>query len=291
MLIRTTHLFCLIATLACANSAMAQAVPLDDAEMGQVWGQAMMELTNTSAGGQDFSRITLNADVALSANFKEMQLGKYNAAIEGTGYDIDIKALQFGRNPDVVPVGGDAVKDRVVRITNPYFEFVYKNGSDSATREVIGMRMGFQGIDGYLGTQIRSLSGSVKAGIAGVPVVTTTTTTDPDTGVTTTTTTSTPTVMAFDSGTGTKRSDGTAAGTINPVLLSTVGEFKLGNADGATRDFFIGVQSQDVTYPTVAGVDAPTAGAGFWLNMRDRVSGTVGDMPANQLRPAAAVKW
>ena len=270
---------------------MAQAVPLDDAEMGQVWGQAMLEMTNTSAAGQDFTRIKLNADIGLNANFKEMQLGKYNAAVQGTGYDIDIKALQFGRNPLVVPVGGDAAADRIVRITNPFFEFVYKNGADAANREVIGMRLGFEGISGYLGTQIRSLSGSIKADIAGVPVVTTTTTTDSVTGAVTTTTTSTPTVVAFDSGTATKRSDGTAAGTINPVKLSTVGEFKLGNADGATRDFFIGVQSQEVAYPTVSGVGSPAAAAGFWLNMRDRVSGTVGDMPANQLRPAAAVKW
>lgn len=268
MLNRTNHLFCFVAALLSANVAMAQAVPLDDGELGQVWGQAMLELANTSVAGQDFSRITLNADVGFSANFKEMQLGKYAAANNGTGYDIDIKALQFGRNPDVVPVGGDAVKDRIVKITNPYFEFVYKNGADAANREVIGMRMGFEGISGYLGTQIRSLSGSIKADI-----------------------TSGASVVAFDSGTGTKRSDGTAAGTVNPVLLSTVGEFKLGNTEGATRDFFIGVQSQDVTYPDVAGASSPTAAAGFWLNMRDRVSGTVGDMPANQLRPAAAVKW
>ena len=168
-----------------------------------------------------------------------MQLGKYNAATQGTGYDIDIKALQFGRNPDVVPVGGNAAADRIVRITNPYFEFVYKNSADAANREVIGMRLGFEGISGYLGTQIRSLSGSVKADI-----------------------TSGASVIAFDSGTGTKRSDGTAAGTVNPVLLSSVGEFKLGNAEGATRDFFIGVQSQEVAYPTVSGVPTPSAAAG-----------------------------
>lgn len=288
MLNRTTHSFCFIATLLCANCAMAQAVPLDDAELGQVWGQAMLELTNTSSGGQDFSRITLNADVALSANLKEMRLGGYNRDVMGTGYDIDLKALQFGRNPEGTPSNSP---DRIVKITNPYFEFVYKNSANSATREVIGMRLGFEGISGYLGTQIRSLSGSIRADIAGVPVTTTTTTTDPITGVVTTTTTSTPSVVAFDSGTGTKRSNGTAAGTVNPVLLSTVGEFKLGNAAGPTRDFFIGVQSQDVTYPTVVGVTTPTAAMGFWLNMRDRVAGTVGDMPANQLRPAAAVKW
>lgn len=258
---RTTRLFCLIATLLCANAALAQAVPLDDSELGDVWGQALLELSNVSSGGQDFSRITLNADINLSANFKEMRLGQYAAANNGTGADIDIKALQFGRNPDVVPVGGNRELDRTVRIVNPYFEFVYKNGPDAATREVVGMRMGFEGASGYLGTQIRSLSGSLKADIVNA---------DGSKGA------------ALDV-TG-SRTD--AAG-----VLQTIGQLQLGNADGPTRDFFIGVQSQSVAYTAVGGISAPTAAAGFWLNMRDRVTGTIGDMPANQLRPAAAVKW
>jgi len=258
---RTTHLFCLIAALLCANAAQAQAVPLDDAELGGVWGQALLELANTNSSDLDFSRITLNADVRLSANFKEMRLGQYAAANNGTGADIDIKALQFGRNPLVVPVGGDQQLDRVVRITNPYFEFVYKNGPDAANREVVGMRLGFEGASGYLGTQIRSLSGSINAAIINAD--------------------GTPGTALDVTG---KRTD--AAG-----VLPTVGQFKLGDATGPTRDFFIGVQSQDVAYTAVGGISAPTAAAGFWMNMRDRVTGTIGDMPANQLRPAAPVRW
>lgn len=261
MLNRTAHLVCCIAALLCVSAARSQVVPMDEEQLGQVWGQALLELNNTSSGGQDFSRVTLNADVSLSANFKEMRLGQYAAASNGTGYDIDIKALQFGRNPDVVPVGGDRNLDRTVRITNPYFEFVYKNGADAANREVVGMRMGFEGISGYLGTQIRSFSGSIKADVTNAD--------------------GTPGTALDVTG---KRTD--AAG-----VIQTIGQFKLGNVDGPTRDFFIGVQSQAVAYTAVGGVSAPTAAAGFWMNMRDRVSGTVGDMPANQLRPAAAVKW
>lgn len=257
----TIRLFCLTATLLCAGVAQAQAVPLDDGQLGEVWGQALLELNNATVDGKDFSRITLNADISLSANFKEMRLGQYAAANNGTGADIDIKALQFGRNPLVLPPGGDQQLDRVVRITNPYFEFVYSGGADAANRQVVGMRMGFEGASGYLGTQIRSLSGSVNAAIinadgsVGTPLNVTGSRTD-------------------------------AAG-----VLPTIGQFQLGNADGPTRDFFIGVQSQAVAYTAVGGISAPTAAAGFWLNMRDRVTGTIGDMPANQLRPAAAVKW
>jgi hypothetical protein len=258
---RTTQLLCSIAALVCANAAHAAPVALDEGQMDGVWGQAILDLANTSANGLDFSRITLNADISLSANFKELRLGQYAAAANGTGADIDIQALQFGRNPLVVPVGGDANRDRVVKITNPYFEFVYKNAADPANREVVGMRLGFGGATGYLGTQMRSLSGSLNAAIVNAD--------------------GTPGTALDITG---KRFD--AAG-----VLPTIGQLQLGNAEGPTRDFFIGVQSQDVAYTANGGISSPAAQAGFWLNMRDRVTGTIGDMPANQLRPAAPVKW
>lgn len=258
---RTLQLLCSIAALVCANAAHAAPVALDEGQMDGVWGQAMLDLVNTSANGLDFSRITLNADISLSANFKELRLGQYAAVANGTGADIDIQALQFGRNPLVVPAGGDANLDRVVKITNPYFEFVYKNAADPANREVVGMRLGFGGASGYLGTQIRSLSGSLNAAVINAD--------------------GTPGVALDVTG---KRFD--AAG-----VLPTIGQFQLGNLEGPTRDFFIGVQSQEVAYTANGGISAPAAQAGFWMNMRDRVTGTIGDMPANQLRPAAPVKW
>lgn len=261
MIKRTIQLLCSIVALVCANAAHAEPVALDDGQMGGVWGQAMLDLANTSSNGLDFSRITLNADISLSANFKELRLGQYAAAANGTGADIDIQALQFGRNPLVVPPGGDANLDRVVKITNPYFEFVYKNAADPANREVVGMRLGFGGASGYLGTQMRSLSGSLAAAIVNAD--------------------GTPGTALDITG---KRFD--AAG-----VLPTIGQLQLGNLEGPTRDFFIGVQSQDVAYTASGGISSPMAQAGFWLNMRDRVTGTIGDMPANQLRPAAAVKW
>jgi hypothetical protein len=257
---QTLQLLCSIAALVCATAAHAEPVALDDSQMGGVWGQAMLDLTNASSGGLDFSRITLNADISLSANFKELRLGQYAAAANGTGADIDIQALQFGRNPLIVPPGGDANADRVVKITNPYFEFVYNN-ADPVSRQVVGMRLGFGSASGYLGTQIRSISGSLNAaiinadGTAGTPLVV-----------------------------NGKRTD--AGG-----VLPTIGQFQLGDATGPTRDFFIGVQSQAVAYTATSGLVSQTAQPGFWLNLTDRVTGTIGDMPANQLRPAAPVKW
>ena len=255
----TIHTLGLLATLLCAPGAYAQGMHLNDGQLSQVWGQALVELVNTSALGYDFTRITLNADISLSANLKNVRLGEYAAARNGpangfgAGADIDIQALQFGRN-----VLGDSESDRYVRATNPYFEIVYKQAANAAKREVVGMRMGFEGMDGLLGTQIRSLSGTLRADLA-----------------------SGTNVINFDSASAAfiESADGKRWNANG--LLSTVGTLKLGNSSGPTRDFFLGIQTENVMYPTVAGISSQQAAAGFWLNLRDRVSGVVGALPSN----------
>jgi len=65
----------------------------------------------------------------------KVRLGEYGyAARNATGADIDIGLLRFGRSD-----GTEA--QRVVNISDPYFEFVYNNTADAATREVVGMRL------------------------------------------------------------------------------------------------------------------------------------------------------
>lgn len=227
-----------------ATGARAQGVPLDDTQLSGVWGQALLTLTNTSLNGLDFSRITLGADVQLSANLTNVRLGEYSYATRnGTGADIDIGLLHFGRSD-----GTDA--QRVVNITDPYLEFVYKNVGDATTREVVGMRLGFGGIQGDIGVQLNSVSGSllIDAGANGI-------------------------VDSHNDALGGKRWDGTACGASTCALaLSQINALTAGNADGPSRDFFISVLKQAVQFPTVNGGPATDqALQGFWLNWRDRL--------------------
>jgi len=91
-------LLCLSLALSGAQLARAQGKPIGDEELSDVWGQALFSLTNSSDGTYDFSRITLNADIKLNANLGGMRLGEYTSTIRnGTGADIDIAKLQFGR--------------------------------------------------------------------------------------------------------------------------------------------------------------------------------------------------
>jgi hypothetical protein len=256
----------LLAAFAFAAMALGPAAhagglqPMDDEQMSEVYGQALLTLTNTSLNGLDFSRITLGADIQLNANFTNVRLGEYSyTARNGTGADIDIGALRFGRSD-----GTEA--QRVVNITDPYFEFVYKNTGDASTREVVGMRLGFGGISGDVGIAMNSVSGSllINAGAAG-------------------------TIDSHNDPLGGKRWDGTAcsAGTTCPLALSQVNLLTAGDANGASRDFFISVLKQAVQFPAVNGVTSDKALEGFWLNWRDRLlaSRINGSTPPNLPKP------
>jgi hypothetical protein len=242
----------LAACLAVALPAHGQGVRLADQDLSEVWGQALLNLTNTSLNGYDFSRITLGADIQLNANFSNVRLGEYSyTARNGTGADIDIGLLRFGRSD-----GTEA--QRTVNITDPYFEFVYKNTGDAATREVVGMRLGFGGIQGDLGVQLNSVSGSllINAGAQAID--------------------------SHNDPLGGKRWDGTScAAGLCPIALSQIGTLTAGDANGASRDFFISVLKQAVQFPTLnaaVGASDPAL-AGFWLNWRDRLSASSINQP------------
>jgi hypothetical protein len=87
------------AALLCAASASAQLRPLSEQELSTTRGQGLLVLTNSNYGGFDFTRIALGADVTLNASFRNIRLGEYNTAPRnGTGADIDMPLLQFGRS-------------------------------------------------------------------------------------------------------------------------------------------------------------------------------------------------
>jgi hypothetical protein len=259
---RRTAIASLCAALwACGGAAHAQGQRLSDGELSEVSGQALLNLTNTQLNGLDFTRITLGADIQLSANLGQVRLGEYAwAPRNGTGADIDIGLLRFGRSD-----GTEA--QRTVSIADPYFEFVYRNSADAATREVVGMRLGFGSIRGELGVQLNSISGSllIDAGAAG-------------------------TIDSRNDPLGGKRWDGTvcAGGGACGLALGALGSLTAGDANGPSRDLFISVLKQAVQFPSVhPGLGAPErALEGFWMNWRDRVSAPgAGAPPPNLPKP------
>ena len=237
-------------TLACAlfvGSAHAQSKPglkpLDDAELAGVWGQALLDLTNTSQGGYDFSRITLNADITMSSSLNGLVLGTHP---DGTS-DINISTLNFGRSD-----ASDA--QRTVAITNPYFEWVY-SGTGTANSQVVGMRIGFGGISGDVGLMMNTVSGSLSLS---TPSGQATAVGSQQTSLTTTTgaTIALNQIGGVTAGT----SDGASRDFFLSILKSAV---------------------TYPTTPGLAA--PATAQAGFWLNWTDRLNAlnTTGTVPPN----------
>jgi hypothetical protein len=256
-----TTLVCLSLLFPVAALAQSQAPrtlqPLSDSELSGVSGQGLFSVSNSSLNGFDFTRISLDADVNLNANLSNIRLGQYTyAQRNGTGADIDINTLNFGRSD------GSAA-NRLVQITNPYLEFVYQDGNASGAgagqRQIVGMRLGFDGISGDIGTKIASLSGSIliNGGAAG----------SVDSNL--------------DPGGG-KRWDGSCSGCA--LSLSQVGAVKAGDASGPSRDFWISMLKTPVQFQAAPGTAAPAvAQAGIWLNWRDKLSALnlTGTVPLN----------
>ena len=244
ILLRSALVATFAATIGCAP-AHALGVPMDDQQLSDTWGQALLDLTNTTQGGYDFSRLTLNADITLSTTLTGLKLGTQT---NGTS-DIDISTLSFGRS-DL----GDAA--RTVDITNPYFEWVYSGAAGSANRQVVGMRIGFGGIAGNVGLLMNTVSGSLA--------------------------------ISTDSGLATSngaQSTSLTCGTSCSIPLNQVGGVVAGDANGASRDFFLSILKTALTYPTTdPAVGAPAQSqAGFWLNWTDRLKAinTTGIVPPN----------
>lgn len=245
-------LICLSASFVFCVSATAESLELSEQELADVSGQGLTILSNSSYNGLDFSRITLNADLTLNANFKNIILGQYSyAPNNGLGADINMPALQFGRSD------GTAAQ-RLVQISNPYMEFVYNNAGGVGNSQVVGLRVGFDGISGDIGMRLASLSGSmlVDGGAAGI----------------------------LDSNTGSgKRWDGSCpAGGAGCLALSQLGGVTAGNAAGPSRDFWISMLSAPVQFQAAAGMPQPSvAQSGAWLNFRDRLTAIIGSLPPN----------
>ncbi|GAB2879417.1 hypothetical protein GCM10027277_55890 [Pseudoduganella ginsengisoli] len=249
---------CTFCTTGLMTAAHAQLRPMSEEDLSQVHGKGLVEMSNTSYGGFDFSRAALDADITLSANIRNTRLGEYTVTgRNGLGADIDMPLLQFGRSD-----GADA--NRLVHISNPYIEFVYKSGNDGKPREVVGMRIGFDAISGDVGIKLNTLSGSMR--VTGTAADGSTIAMDTRTDV---------------AGFG-KRWDGACTGSC--LQMSQVGAVTAGDASGPSRDFWISMLKTGVQFAPGANGQAPDmAQAGVWLNWRDKLTAltTNGVTPPN----------
>ncbi|NUF15246.1 hypothetical protein [Acinetobacter lactucae] len=144
----------------CFSSAYAAStlVPMSDAELSATRGQALMSMSyvaptdsanleklRDSNSNVGFYKLGLDADLELNANIKKLQLGCGGA--NGAGAcDIDIDNLSLSGLSDT----NDGRASSSAKLTNPFIEFAIKNPNSASTREVAGVRLSAESIQGLL---------------------------------------------------------------------------------------------------------------------------------------------
>ncbi|WNY32361.1 hypothetical protein Q4S33_08065 [Acinetobacter calcoaceticus] len=144
----------------CFSSAYAAStlVPMSDSELSATRGQALMSMSyiaptdsanleklRDSNSNVGFYKLGVDADLELNANIKKLQLGCGGA--NGAGAcDIDIDNLSLSGLSDT----NDGRASSSAKLTNPFIEFAIKNPNSASTREVAGVRLSAESIQGLL---------------------------------------------------------------------------------------------------------------------------------------------
>ena len=151
-------------------------VSLNDEELSAVQGQALYSLNRQEQDGLSFYTLSMEADIALNANIKNLQLGcggtNSSAAGKNGMCDLDIQDFSFGcianssgqcitlpksdsrqANGIVQETSlGDKVQSQMkdFNLKNPFFQFAIKDADKASTREVMGLRIGAAQAEGPL---------------------------------------------------------------------------------------------------------------------------------------------
>lgn len=223
--------------------------------MSEVNAQGLFILENSNYGGLDFSKIALDADVDLSANFRNVLLGTNTTpGTNTTVSDIHISDMQFGRSDGV----GFSEANRLVKISNPYIQFVYEK-SLSAPTKVVGIRIGFDEISGDVGFVGKVISGSMRIDATNIPG------------------------GSIIDVKGQKLGLGCPSIPAACVGFEKIGAITAGDNIGPSRDFWISALMQPVQFKAPAGLaDPPIAQAGYWLNWRDKLIALSATLPQNK---------
>jgi len=139
-----------LALLALAGTGAHAMTALNDDELSEYTGQALLQMGQTAGTGVSsdvtFYKAGLDAEVALNLNIKKLQLGC--GGINGPGCDIDIDNVSlsgstFNTSPNDRP-SSDAI------LTRPFFEFAVRNDNSRTQREVIGIRLSAENAEGMM---------------------------------------------------------------------------------------------------------------------------------------------
>ncbi|SNC67007.1 hypothetical protein SAMN04487881_1798 [Marinobacter sp. es.048] len=147
-------LFC----LGIAPIAQAELKPISEEIMGEVTGQAFMQIENIDGGvdGHQFTRMTLGMDVETRVNIDDVKAGEIDGGVDFAAQHVALGHI--ARNDGVQYNGrtyneGDTVHFEAFK---PYIEL-----ANDANDELAGFRMGFGQARGSVSSLTSSFSGDI----------------------------------------------------------------------------------------------------------------------------------
>lgn len=244
-----------------APFAEAELEPISETAMGDVTGQAFMQIENIPGAAHEFTRMTLNMDVETRVNIDDAQLGQING---GTDYAAQHVALGHIARADGEQFNGVTYnKDDIVpfEARKPYIELA----EDSAG--LAGFRMGFAQARGSVSSHTASFSGDIGLKF------------EDNTGA------QYDAVLMDSTGTATKKrashvgiSPGNCTQGANCAPLTDLRSINVGAAnDGFTDGFFIGFQREGMDWQTLDGANTINAGKGVFINLPTNMTVNLGD--------------
>lgn len=245
-----------------ARSTSLAEIP--DEDLAEISGQALLSVQKRIGDGGfngdtglTFTRIAIGAKIEVNANIEHLELGNYPIPSEDghfwnvNGKDADIKATNVSFGCISCPAGQ---QDMVME--DPYIEFAYKNDG-TVNRKLVGVRIGFDKLSGWLSGNLESLSGDLSGELCLFG--------------------SFACIPGGSHGPRSGNLTGSALGISASVpwrILHALPIGNVGNGDEA-RNFYFGFQTQNLNYPKNGNGPQEVAKPGFWINLEDGLNLTL----------------
>ena len=149
----------LVVSVTVAPIAFAELVPVEDSDLANYSGQAMIgideyQVVQDNASTTDFMRITLGSTIETNTTIANLELGTYDRAGYSAASDIDIDDLRLGH------IDADTGEFVPFVIEDPYMEFAFSE--TNSVRDVVGIRIGAGKATGSFTANINSLTGNFE---------------------------------------------------------------------------------------------------------------------------------
>jgi len=135
--------------------AQAELEPISESAMGDVTGQAFMQVENISGAAHEYTRMTLGIDVDTRVNIDDIQVGQINGGADFSAQHLALGHIARADGEQFNGVTYNAGDDIPFEARKPYIELA----EDAAG--LAGFRMGFEQARGSVSSSTASFSGNI----------------------------------------------------------------------------------------------------------------------------------